>query len=137
MGKTKKEKATEEAAVIPRLSYNLNLGKMIKEYIKNHPTLTENEVASMVSLHKQSFGHRTRNPTYGTAYQLIEISLALKKDFVSPMLEVLHNNGIFDEQKYSLEQMEAVQKEVSHYKELWERSKKEVDMLHKLIESKK
>lgn len=137
MAKTKKAKAVETPITVPKLTYNLHLGKLIKDYVKNHPTLTETEIAEKISIHKQSFGHRTRNPTYGSGYQLIEISLLLKKDFISPMLEVLHNNGIFEETKFSTEDMDNLKKDVAHYKELWERSKKEIDVLHKLIDTKK
>lgn len=91
MARKKKEKALLMPKSKREIKYNLNLGKMIKEAIEQHKTLTQTELSSDINLTRMGFGHRLNNPTYGTAYDVIEISLMLKKDFVSPMLEVIRN----------------------------------------------
>jgi hypothetical protein len=81
--------------------------------------------------------HRLTNPTYGTGYNLIEISLLLKKDFISPMLEVINNAGVYQEVKYDKEVVDELMNQIDHYKGLYERLLRENDLLHDLIDKKK
>lgn len=137
MARKKKEKALLMPKSKREIKYNLNLGKMIKEAIEQHKTLTQTELSSDINLTRMGFGHRLNNPTYGTAYDVIEISLMLKKDFVSPMLEVIRNNGIYEEEKYSREVVEELKEQVEHYKQLYDRLVRENNLLHNLIDGKK
>ncbi len=116
------------------IKYGLDLGAMIKKVIENHPTLTQNEIAENINIGRQGMYHRLNNPTYGTVYDLIEISLLLKRDFISPVHEVIKNGGIYEENKYGQSDLDLIQAEAAHYKLLWEKSVRDMDLLHKLID---
>lgn len=135
----KGKKKGEPRKVVARhpLKFNLNLGKLIHDTIESHPTLTQIEVAQRLNIGRMGMWHRLTNPTYGTGYNLIEISLLLKKDFISPMLEVINNAGVYQEVKYDKEVVDELKNQIDHYKGLYERLLRENDLLHDLIDKKK
>lgn len=80
MSKSRKTKKTNQSNPKAKpVKFGLNLGKMIHSYIELNPLLTQHELADQIGIGRQGFYHRLNNPTYGTAYDLIEISLVLKK----------------------------------------------------------
>lgn len=48
-----------------------------------------------------------------------------------------HNNGIYEEEKYSREVVEELKEQVEHYKQLYDRLVRENNLLHNLIDGKK
>jgi len=136
MALTKKDKA-KKPPKIEKVRYGLNLGEMIREAVDTHPTLTQNEVGKMINLGRQGVYHRMHNPSYGTGYDIIEISLLLKRDFITPMLQVIQNQGIYPDKSYTQIEYDELNKQVQHYKELYERAAREIDLLHKILDKKK
>ncbi|NOT36418.1 MAG: hypothetical protein HOP11_03460 [Saprospiraceae bacterium] len=136
MAKTKKERVSVKAEKKVNIKYGLDLGQMIHEYISNHPTWTQTEISDIIKIGRQGMSHRLRNPSYGTCYDIIEISILLQKDFITPMLEVIKNNGVYEPVRYSIEEVERLKADVALYKDLYERQKREVDLLHKVAEGK-
>ncbi len=136
MALAKKDKAKKPVKV-EKVRYGLNLGEMVRTAVDTHPTLTQNEIGKLINLGRQGVYHRMHNPTYGTGYDIIEISLLLKKDFVTPMLQVIQNHGIYPEKSYNQEEFDEMAKQVQHYKELYERASREIDLLHKIVDKKK
>lgn len=132
MAKTKKERAKSPATKEINVKYNLHIGSMIAEFIKNHPEWTQKEIADKIVIGTQGFNHRLNNPSYGSCYDIIEISLLLKKDFISPMLQVIKGKGVYNPVTYTEDDVEDIRRELSHYKELYERSKREIDLLHQV-----
>jgi len=120
MAKTKRAKATLKPVKSKKVLYNLNIGEMVRKAIEGHPTYTQFELSKIIGLGRQGMYHRLENPAYGSTYDLIEISILLKKDLISPMLEVIHNNGIYDTQKFSQEDIEKLTMELNLYKDLYD-----------------
>jgi len=115
--------------------FGLHLGNMVRQVLDSTPGLTQIALAKKIGIGKQGIYHRLNSPWYGDAYDLIEISLALKTDFITPLQRVINAKGIYYPEKFTQQDMDAKNAEIDHYKTLYERAAKEIEVLHRVLEN--
>ena len=113
-----------------QVKYGLDLGKIVYDYVEKNTKYNFSDVAKKLNLSRGGFKHKLRNAHYGTTYDLIEISIALDKDFISLLyaalqakevnVERLHTDKEFTELKNKVKELES---------ELSER-KREINLLY-------
>ena len=136
--KKTRQRSTKEIPNKNVIEYGIHVGNMVKEAIEAHPTMSINKLSKIAGKRTGMWvTHKCQNPHFGNIYDLLFVSIELKVDLVSPLLKTLADYGVRLQTRITIEHSDKMKEEVSHYKELWERSKREIDVLLKLIEDKK
>ncbi|MBK9718204.1 MAG: hypothetical protein IPO85_11960 [Saprospiraceae bacterium] len=117
--------------------YGLNIGESIKKWFQLNPETTIVSVAKKLKISKVGFYHRINLPYYGNTVDLIEISLLLKHDFISPLLNIYKNKGNNVEISYTESEVLSLKNELEKTKDLLVRSQREADRLHEILDSHK
>ncbi len=76
-----------------KLKY-IHVGKMIRDYINDNDSLTQKAIYNSLYLTKSTFEGRLGRAHYGTVYQLIDVCIACKYDFLSPLTEDISKKGV-------------------------------------------
>ena len=114
--------------------FNLHLGRMVKEYIEKETSFTKTKIAEKMGLTRTCFSSRLSCPHYGNIHDLIKISIFLKKDFISPALDIVRNEGITTKRMYSEKEYNDVQINLAlTEKKLYEKDR-ELNLTHELLE---
>ncbi len=114
--------------------FNLHLGRMVKEYIEKETSYTKTKVAEKMGLTRTCFSSRLSCPHYGNIHDLIKISLFLKKDFISPSLDIVRNEGLTTKRMYSEREYNELQINLAlTEKKLYEKDR-ELNLTHELLE---
>lgn len=131
-------KTSENISSPKSVKYGIHIGQLVKEAIESHPTMTINELSRIAGKDSGMWmSHKCSNPHFGSVYDLLFTSIELGVDLVSPLLKVLADYGVAIRTRITIEKDEKMQAEIDHFKDLWERSKREIDILLKLLEDKK
>ena len=119
---------------IHEVPFNLHVGKMVKEYIERETNFTKTKVAERMGLTRTCFSSRLSCPHYGNIHDLMKISIFLKKDFVSPALDIIRNDGVVTKRLYSEKEFNELQvKFALTEKKLYEKER-ELNLTHELLE---
>ena len=114
--------------------FNLHLGRMVKEFIEKETSFTKTKIAEKMGLTRTCFSSRLSCPHYGNIHDLIKISIFLKKDFISPALDVVRNDGISTKRMYSEREYNEMQINLAlTEKKLYEKDR-ELNLTHELLE---
>jgi hypothetical protein len=114
--------------------FNLHLGRMVKEYIEKETSFTKTKIAEKMGLTRTCFSSRLSCPHYGNIHDLIKISIFLKKDFISPALDIVRNDGITTKRMYSEKEYNEMQINLAlTEKKLYEKDR-ELNLTHELLE---
>ena len=114
--------------------FNLHLGRMVKEYIEKETSYTKTKIAEKMGLTRTCFSSRLSCPHYGNIHDLIKISIFLKKDFISPALDTVRNDGITTKRMYSEKEYNEMQINLAlTEKKLYEKDR-ELNLTHELLE---
>jgi len=114
--------------------FNLHLGRIVKEYIEKETSFTKTKIAEKMGLTRTCFSSRLSCPHYGNIHDLIKISIFLKKDFISPALDIVRNEGITTKRMYSEKEYNDVQINLAlTEKKLYEKDR-ELNLTHELLE---
>ena len=114
--------------------FNLHLGRMVKEYIEKETTYTKTKVAERMGLTRTFFSSRLSCPHYGNVHDLMKISIFLKKDFLSPALDIVRNDGVVTKRLYSEKEYNEIQMKFAlTEKKLYEKDR-ELNLTHELLE---
>jgi len=114
--------------------YGINLSEIIDSWFKANPHRTKTEVAGELFVTKMGFNHRLRNPYFGNAFDLLELSLATKHDFFQPFINVMKNNGLAVQEVYTDQQLNYIKAHNENLEIKVKRLERESDMLYKRIE---
>ncbi|MCC7026702.1 MAG: hypothetical protein IT265_07080 [Saprospiraceae bacterium] len=113
--------------------YGLDIGAQIRTWFQLNPNVTITSVAEDLHISKVGFYHRMNNPYYSNAVDLLELSLLLKHDFISPVLQIYRNKGRKVEETYTAFDVLAIKDELEKTKEALLRSQREVDGLYETL----
>ncbi len=85
-----------------------DVSKYVRRAVESNPDFTYTALAEKLSISKNGMNTRLNKKHYGTVYDLLETCIYLRKDLISPLLEVLINHDIEIELKNGIsnEQME-------------------------------
>jgi len=107
---------------------------MVKEYIEKETSYTKTKVAEKMGLTRTCFSSRLSCPHYGNIHDLIKISIFLNKDFISPALDIVRNDGITTKRMYSEKEYNEAQINLAlTEKKLYEKDR-ELNLTHELLE---
>lgn len=126
--------AINESKIKPKVKYGLHIGKIISDFIEPTP---QAEIAKKLNISAQGFGHRLNNPLYGSVYDIIEISMLLGTDFLSPARDVIYNNGIAPAKTFTEFEMKDLLNKLEIAQNRIIKLDRENDLLHKLLEKPK
>ncbi len=75
------------------LDLDINISEIIEKYLKDNNILKAH-VASAMNITRSGFGHKFKNPHWGTTLELIQLSIIVNHDFVSYLLKPLKDRGV-------------------------------------------
>lgn len=114
--------------------FGMHFGKIIKEYIEKETNYTKTLVAMKLGLTRTCFSSRLSSPHYGNIHDLMKISILLEKDFLSPALALVRNEGIASTTMYSEKEVNDVKMKLAlTEKKLFEKER-ELTLTHELLE---
>lgn len=114
--------------------FGLHMGKMIKQFIEKETNFTKTLVAMKLGLTRTCFSSRLSSPHYGNIHDLIKISILLEKDFISPALALVRNQGVASTKMFSERELNEVQMKLAlTEKKLFEKDR-ELTLTHELLE---
>lgn len=116
-----------------QVKYGLDLGKIIYDYIDQHTKYNFSDVAKILNLSRGGLKHKLLNAHYGTTYDLIEISLALEKDFVSLLSTALKVKNVNVERLHSDKEFTELKNRIKELEEQLSDRKREIDLLYNTV----
>ncbi len=121
---------------VSKVKYGLHLGKLIKDHIEESK-YSQRDIAPKVNISPQGFGHKLDNPSYGTTYELVDISIALGFDFISPLRDIFYNGGVYPRRMYTESEVNDIKIKLEEAEIRIKKLDRENDLLHKLVEKSK
>ncbi len=133
--KTRNKPDKTEPLKIKAAIYGLHLGELISNWFRINKHVTKVYIAEQLGISKVGFNNRLNLPYYGNAVELLEISLLLKEDFITPLLNVYKNRGHKVEKIYLEQDVADMQDKLKFTEDLLNRCQRESDLLHKSLNS--
>lgn len=130
--KEKKVRNTRKKRALS-VMYNVDFGQLISDFIAMKPNYSKAQFCKDLGMSPTAVETRLKNPYYGTIYDLIDACIALRHDFISPIIGILKDNSIRLLALSELDQLKELKTENSALKDRITRLEKDNDVLHEYI----
>lgn len=76
------------------VEYGHDFGRTIYEFVRDSPTVNYTKAGELMGMSRQRFRQKSLLPHFGTIYELIQASIVLDFDFISPAIDILVNENV-------------------------------------------
>ncbi|MBK8737657.1 MAG: hypothetical protein IPL98_17790 [Saprospiraceae bacterium] len=129
---SKKTKIDQKTVHFPKL----HLGRMVQQ-VKDGVGMTHETLGELIGIGKGGVSSRLQNPHFGDTFDLLNVSIALRHDFISPLMKILRDHKIEPIALKAQIENDKLLEEIKELKAELLEKKKEISYLHEFIEHMK